>query len=273
MIRISADGSRIHVTGAVMKKLLLASFATFSLFSFSAFAADMPLKALAPPPAPPSWTGCYANAGFGYGMWNQDHYFETYPELAQEGPSITGGGRGWMGIFGGGCDYQFSAGNLGNWVIGVFGDFDPMSLSGTFNDDVELVSQGKETEQWAWAVGGRIGYLVTPIVLAYFNGGYTETRFDQINLSTSTFPPTPESDFYPAQTYRGWFIGGGTEYAFTWLPIPGLFWRNEYRYSSYESADVPETRPGLTSVSAEHMQKSVQTITSSLVWRFNWTGH
>ena len=41
---------------------------------------------------------------------------------------------------------------------------------------------GEEKEKNAWAVGGRIGYLVTPNVFTYWNGGYTETRFDQINL-------------------------------------------------------------------------------------------
>ncbi|MGA8817301.1 MAG: porin family protein, partial [Xanthobacteraceae bacterium] len=40
----------------------------------AASAADlMPLKA--PMPAPVmSWTGCYVDGGWGYGMWNQDHY-------------------------------------------------------------------------------------------------------------------------------------------------------------------------------------------------------
>ena len=40
----------------------------------------------------------------------------------------------------------------------------------------------------------------------------------------------------PAKTYNGWFIGSGYEYAFDWLPIPGLFWKTEYRYSQYNSA-------------------------------------
>ena len=32
-----------------------------------------------------------------------------------------------------------------------------------------------------------------------------------------------------AQTYNGWFIGSGFEYAFTWLPINGLFLKTEFR--------------------------------------------
>ena len=29
-----------------------------------------------------------------------------------------------------------------------------------------------------WAIGGRIGWLVTPQLLTYFSGGYTEAKFN-----------------------------------------------------------------------------------------------
>ncbi len=42
----------------------------------AASAADMTMPLKAPMPAPVmSWTGCYVDAGWGYGMWNQDHSF------------------------------------------------------------------------------------------------------------------------------------------------------------------------------------------------------
>ena len=58
----------------------------------AASAADlMPLKA--PMPAPVmSWTGCYVDGGWGYGMWNQDHYFT---DAAGSSVTTTDGGRGW----------------------------------------------------------------------------------------------------------------------------------------------------------------------------------
>ena len=37
-------------------------------------------------------------------------------------------------------------------------------------------------------------------------------------------------------TYHGWFIGGGDEYAFNWLP--GLFWKNEYRLLQFDKQVV-----------------------------------
>ena len=34
-----------------------------------------------------------------------------------------------------------------------------------------------------WAVGGRAGVLVTPRFLTYFDGGYTQARFDGVNYN------------------------------------------------------------------------------------------
>jgi outer membrane immunogenic protein len=235
-------------------------------FSGPVLAADLPMKA--PPPPAPTWTGCYLDAGAGYGMWNQDQHQETFPGLATISATYTEGGRGWLGRVGGGCDYQFSMGGS-NFVIGTFGDYDFMGLSANFAPG-NLAIVGNERESGAWYAGARIGYLVTPTLLTYFDGGYTETRFDQVNFSSLIAPFAPTVGSLPATTYRGGFIGGGTEYAMTWLPIPGLFWRNEYRFSSYSAQDIPILAGGVPSASAEHIQKDVQTITTSLVWRFNW---
>lgn len=58
-----------------------------------------------------------------------------------------------------GCDYQFSMGSWGNWVVGAFGDYDFMALQGNFSEVAPQFSlAGEEKENWAWAVGGRIGY-------------------------------------------------------------------------------------------------------------------
>ncbi len=176
------------------------------------------------------------------------------------------GGRGWLGRVGAGCDYQIAS----RFVIGTFGDYDFMNLHGTFED-----LAGDEKESGAWAVGGRVGYLVTPSLLTYFDGGYTQTRFDQVNsIPVGNVPP---GIYIAAQTYNGWFIGSGTEYAlYGIVPFHGLFWRNEYRYSSYQAADLPflSTGTGLPAPggAGEHMQKQVQTITTGLVWRFNFGG-
>lgn len=251
-----------------MKKTMLTSVVLGALMAGNAMAADMRVKApVMPPPMPTfSWTGCYLNAGVGYGLWDQQH---TESNLA--GISVVetdAGGRGWLGRFGGGCDLQLS-GTFSNFVIGVFGDYDTMDLTGS----TSLLLTGDvadEKESSAWAVGGRIGWAVAPQVLTYVSGGWAETRFDQLN-ETTRFGVVNGFGF-PSHTYNGWFLGGGVEYNFTWLPIQGLFWRTEYRYNSYNGDTLTEFNlaTGVPSGIFMQSEKKVQTVTTSLVWRFNW---
>jgi outer membrane immunogenic protein len=256
------------------------------LIAGSAMAADMPARApmlmKAPPMAVMTWTGCYLDAGAGYGMWNQDHSTTTTFGGTPNIDTIesTNGGRGWLGRFGAGCDYQVSS----SWVIGAFGDYDIMNLKGSMDPSLvggpgrggfSLLADEKESS--AWYAGARIGYLITPSVLTYVDGGWTQTHFDQMSLMTNLGVLTGTA--FPDHTYSGWFLGSGFEYAFTWLPIQGLFVRSEYRYSTYKKDDLLETNiaTGLPAGNSGlgdvlHASKQVQTITTSLVWRFN-LGH
>jgi outer membrane immunogenic protein len=256
-----------------MKKTLIASIVFGTLVAGSAMAADMSVKApimKAPPPPAFSWTGCYLDAGAGYGMWNQDHsttFINGFTSVDN-----TGGGRGWLGRFGAGCDYQVAS----SWVFVVFGDFDLMDLKGSMvpllvNTRTGRPSLSDEKENSAWSVGARIGYLIAPMVMTYVDGGWTEARFDEMDLMTNLGVSTGNS--FPAHTYQGWFVGSGFEYNFTWLPIQGLFLRTEYRFASYQKDDLPLVNAaGVPTGDILHADKQVQTVTTSLVWRFNWGG-
>ncbi|HXX52796.1 MAG TPA: hypothetical protein VEI98_16170 [Xanthobacteraceae bacterium] len=95
-----------------MKRIMFGA-AIAAFIATPAFAADLGMPVYkAPTPAPPpvpvaTWTGCYANAGAGYGMFNQDHQFIA--DGVPEDFSQTSGGRGWLGLVGVGCDYQFNS--------------------------------------------------------------------------------------------------------------------------------------------------------------------
>ena len=253
----------------------------------AASAADMPYKApsYAPPPVPAaySWTGCYIDAGAGYGFWNQDHH--TTSPLPGGGfvssVTTTDGGRGWLGRFGGGCDYQTPMFN-NRIVIGVFGDYDVMNLMGS-NSPSEVERDilagitapvtANQREDGAWYVGGRIGYLVNSAFLAFMDGGYSQAHFTQ-SAEFLTLTGAGIGFTYPAFHDSGWFIGGGGEYALDWFPIRGFFLKGEYRYAGYNNVNLTETSApgGVPSGNVETTKPYVQTVTASLVWRFNWTG-
>jgi outer membrane immunogenic protein len=262
-----------------MKRILFASSLSLALASGSALAADMAVKAPPPALAPAaySWTGCYLDAGAGYGLWNQDHYYEAGPPVETSivplDATQTAGGRGWLGRFGGGCDYQIGSVLGYTVVVGAFADYDVKNLTGAWGDSLGF--GGSESETSSWAVGPRIGFAVVPGTLAYADGGYTQARFGSFGLTTATGVPLPFN--MAAATYDGWFLGGGTETQlsswFSGLPA-GLFLRTEYRYSSFNANNVPVlfTPTGTLIGSYEHNTNYEQTITTSLVWRFNATG-
>jgi outer membrane immunogenic protein len=94
-----------------------------------------------------------------------------------------------------------------------------------------------------WAVGGRVGWVALPNLLTFVSAGYTQAHFGGTAFTTSTLEPgvplgTPTGIFRDGFTPHGWFIGGGDEYAFNWLPVPGLFWKTEYRLSEFDNVSV-----------------------------------
>jgi outer membrane immunogenic protein len=228
-----------------------------------AIAADLGTRPTykAPPPvvAPApvyNWTGFYIGGGFGYGMWNADT-FTTSDGTVVSG-NETWGGKGWLGTVAGGFDYQFND----RFVAGVFADADFSNIKGHFGD-INLEESGVMKQTRAWAAGGRLGYLILPTLLSYFNVGFTQAHFDQENLLI--FGITPSADVLPSQNYNGWFLGGGME---TML-FPGWFIKTEYRFADYQSKDIQVIGTN-TGYVFKDVHPSVQTIRTVLTYRFNW---
>ena len=281
--------------GFNMKRLFLALTA-IAAFTGSAVAADMAVKA--PPPVAPApvynWTGFWISGGVGYALADVDTRVTsaTLPlTVFDTGHDL--GARGWLGKVGAGWDYQFS-GFLGTWVFGVFADGSWSSIKG--NDSFfcpagcagPLSFAGQQNNDWSWAVGARLGYVVTPALLTYFNGGWTQSHWKQVNWLDNNPADAGLGTFTglvkPSQTRDGWFIGGGTEYSFatSWLPINGLFWKNEVRFSEFDNKTNGQlcTAAGvgfgcgaagtIQSLARTHIYE--QAATTELVYRFNWTG-
>jgi len=130
-----------------------------------------------------------------------------------------------------------------------------------------------EKERNAWYAGGRIGYLLTPSILTYGDAGFTGTHFNSQVLTTNLGAPIGFG--FGSQNYTGWFLGGGMESSIAdMLPgLPrGLFLRTAYRYSYYGRKTINELTlaTGAPDGNSENTRPGVQTVTTELVWRFNW---
>lgn len=255
-----------------MKKLLLALTAA-AAFTGSANAADlaarMPMKA--PPPVPvASWTGFYIFGGAGGGLWDAD----TFTSVTATGTPLSigqrMGGDGWFGTVGAGYDWQVNPG----WVVGVFGDGQFGSLRGSIQDPVAGLT-GTLKMQDAWAAGVRVGYLVAPNVLSYVNGGYSGSHWSGTNLFSS-LTGVGVGDHTNSFNRNGWFIGGGVENNLNIFGItaPGWFMKTEYRGAYYGNHAINELVDGTNALVGRdiNFRPWVQTISTSLVYRFNWTG-
>ena len=132
-----------------------------------------------------------------------------------------------------------------------------------------------------WAVGGRVGWLVNPNTLTYFSGGYTEATLGGVN--DFTISPGLGGGLLgiglQGRTVKGWFLGSGVEYQSGW--IPGLTWKTEYRFSEYDRTNRFEVcnGGGLAACPAGTLigtfsndKLFVQTVMTSLVYRFNFGG-
>jgi outer membrane immunogenic protein len=257
-----------------MKKLVLALTA-IAAFTGSAVAADLPARTYSKAPVyvepTPSWTGFYIFGGGGYGMWNADTNLLNNPGLVPVTRDVRQGGSGYFGTVGAGYDWQFS----GPWVAGVFADGQFGSIRGSLNNALNI--EGRETLRDSWAAGVRVGYLVAPNVYSYVNGGYTGSQWSGTSMSSTVLgAPGGAIATTPSFTRDGWFIGGGVENNLDifGIHIPGLFMKTEYRASSFNRITLPETfvASGLPDGFADTFKPWVQTVSTSLVYRFNWSG-
>jgi outer membrane immunogenic protein len=277
-----------------MKKLILALSAVVA-FTGSAVAADLAARPYAKAPmampVAPSWTGFYIFGGAGGGLWNADSNVNSTGAglfAGGLGPANTTlfrdqrlGGSGWFGTVGAGYDWQFSS----KWVAGIFGDGQFGDLRGSLSDPF-FGTEGRETLRTSYVAGVRLGYLVAPNVLSYVNGGYSGSewsgssqRFLSVGLPVGTQTTT-------ASFHRdGVFIGGGVENNLDIFGItaPGWFMKTEYRSAFYDRISIPThfaagnafgaaAGAGVLTGDAITFKPWVQTISTSLVYRFNWGG-
>ena len=269
--RVAATGAISPCCADISFKPAVQTVTTQLVYKFGqSYAA--PIARASASPIAARWSGIYANIGGGYGLWAAD------TTTTQAGAGLAAnvirhserqGGRGWLGRAGGGYDQQVTP----NIVVGVLADFDFSRLNGTVQDP-DIVVAGDIRQQWSWTAGARAGLLVKPEILTYLNGGYTSAHFSSASMSGPVVLAgfVPSGLVTPAFTRDGWFIGGGTEYMLTSI-ANGLFWRNEYRYAQYGTQVLTDTVPGTAiAFNSINFKPVVQTVTTQIVYKFNWPG-
>lgn len=190
-----------------MKKLILLTAAVAFSGASAALAADaveqIPQAPVAVETVVPSftWDGAYIGILGGYGWGNGD--------AGALGSQDFDGGR--LGAFVG---YNWAMSN--GFVIGLEGD---VNYDWNENDYAGGFDAGSD---WSGSVRGRVGYAWDRTLL-YAAGGWT---------ATNGYVEGPGVD--SSETFNGWTIGAGVDYAFT----DNMFGRLEYRYNDFGDQDV-----------------------------------
>jgi outer membrane immunogenic protein len=201
-----------------MRQLVL-SLLAFTALTGAVRAADLAAAPVAPAPPPPietfNWTGVYGGAQLG-GAFGQTSI--KAPALSLYSTIDNGGVLG--GGYGG---YLFQQ---QNFVFGAEGEFNVVSNKQSSSPVVNTNFYNVSVySNYLISIDGRLGYAYKNILI-YAVGGYAF-----INNGT-TINKNGAGFYGSTQTFNGYDIGGGVEYAIT----PNWSARLEYRY--YDFAKV-----------------------------------
>ncbi|HEY8006540.1 MAG TPA: outer membrane beta-barrel protein [Methylocella sp.] len=292
----------------MIRRIFLASAGALALAG-TAFAAD-----LAPPPPvflppPPLWTGFYAGVNAGY-EWSASNSVNVVSAVAfNNAATLSPLGLSYApaaalgatrniplnsnGFIGGGqigYNYQFAT----SWLVGIEADIDGIAGgNGTASVftvtprvgfapfTVQTTDTVSKSLNYLGTVRGRFGYLLTPTLLIYGDGGLA---YGGINSDTGIFgaevPNTGTTPFFGlgrASTTRvGWTAGGGAE----WMFLPNWSAKVEYAYYdlgsvTYSSGPLVTTPNGggatsfiNTAATRTHFNGNI--VRAGINYHFNW---
>ncbi len=239
-------------------RLVLASALGLLALAGGASAADLrapaPMYAKAPPTSAVfSWTGFYIGANIG-GVWTRDDaIWNPLPDPVTFGTFPFGGTISSNSVAGGvhgGYNYQVSS----SFVAGIEADFTDTGSSGAISAPWANVGGGpclggfapctttlSSKLDWLATLRGRLGYLVTPSLLAYATGGgawgHIEYAADAQNGGAGGLFLSAPVAF--SKTASGYVVGGGLE----WMFAPHWMARGEYLFYHLNSSATAVAAP------------------------------
>ena len=258
-------------------KTLATTVTAVAIIGTPAFAADMALRARPQPPALApvysTWNGFYLGVNAGY-SWSHNGVdttaspgpFDVLNDFGGESNvaaalATTSLGPKQRGFTGGGqigYNWQFTP----QWVGGLEADIQGLSHS---NDTASITSASgvpgfpletfvstttvTNRVDWLGTVRARLGFLVTPTLLAYGTGGLAYGKVEgSTNIAQSdsgitnnngVLTGTAASAGSFSETRAGWTIGGGLE----WMFLPHWTLKGEYLF--YDLGSVSWGSPNL----------------------------
>jgi outer membrane immunogenic protein len=218
-------------------------------FATSAIAADLPVKAPAPPAPVFSWTGFYFGAHVGWGWGRTDAtVLEADNTFFPQGTINRNGFDGALGGGQVGVNYQ-----TGQWVLGIEGDISKSGFEGhNRHDAILLLDRHSETEsdvKWLATLTGRLGFAAGPTLLSdntlfYVKGGAAWADFNSVTnsfvSSTGRLLQTISGD----ETRSGWTVGGGVEWG-------GVYWSAKAEYNFIDFGTERVARSGTNFVTGD----------------------
>lgn len=249
----------------MLRRTFLLSASAIAL-SGGVLAADLtrppPPPVYLPPPPPPIWTGFYLGLNAG-GTWSNSRTVDVDSALAFANPlgapvtTFTGtagalgatadvpvsSNAGFIGGGQAGYNYQFGT----SWVAGIEADIQGIANSGgkgTVFSSVPIqgfpgnfantsLSVDRRVD-WLGTLRGRLGFLVTPTLLIFGDGGlaYGGINADTFITQALVGPATVGVDtpYFSNGSFNntrvGWTAGGGAE----WMFLPNWSLKAEYLY-------------------------------------------
>jgi outer membrane immunogenic protein len=251
-----------HLSFGVIAAILMAA-----AVGPTANAADMPLKAPVPPPAPAySWTGFYigGNVGYGWGHANNSDNLSAPCPICLVGPGpdfatlVAGGSNRVDGAIGGGqIGYNWQ---IQNYLVGIEADiqgsgqrgtntlnsafFLPINFFGGAQTPSATSLANSTRLDWFGTLRGRLGFVVDRW-LVYGTGGLA---YGELNVNSAVNPANisllPGFQNVPfniggSQTKTGWTLGFGVENALS----ANWSWKAEYLYMDLGSVTVAGVVP------------------------------
>lgn len=219
------------------------------LAAHGAPAADLPLKAPAPPAATAmDWTGFYVGVHGGYG-WG-DEPVSQFPLSAAasdgfvNGSVVTSLGTDPRGFLGGiQAGYNFRRSSI---VYGVEADFSFADMRGTASITtpgnaafIALNNSAEQKLEWFGTLRGRGGIAFNEHLLAYLTGGLAVGKVSLSDSLTSVAPLTCAVTICPSastsETKWGWALGAGLEH------VVRERWTMKIEYLYYDLGEISHT--------------------------------